>query len=330
MAFLAAAVAFLVLRLAQRDGNGDDLLGQARQRVDRLQAAVEEQRTISERAVTEYKPRGPGRLDDLTTSADALLRQLHGVVQVDTSVSVARPSARIVQLRDWHHVPRDLYALDARQVYGRDLTEEEIDALHEEHLLQVELVQLQQVALLRCLAKHHGLRRLLVEGMTEQDVPHYPGRIDALREAGKQLPALNKQLAEVRGLLKDMADREGPERYGKAQAFERELLDLLGEYRQDVLRVGAAGRLLVAKEIEAVLPLDDAELLDAARPVTPQGEVRADPVRVKARQDAQVLIHRPQEALRYCQEVRRRVSCNDLPDELILRALSGRRKHVAD
>ncbi|HKB38160.1 MAG TPA: hypothetical protein VKD72_17060, partial [Gemmataceae bacterium] len=133
------------------------------------------------------------------------------------SVPAIKPSACLVPLRDWHYVPRDLYALDARQVYGRDLTEEEINALHEEHLLQVELVQLEQAALLRCLAKHHGLRRVLAEGMTEEDVPHYPGRIDALREAGKQLPTLKGQLAEVRELMKGMAGREGTERYGKAQ-----------------------------------------------------------------------------------------------------------------
>jgi hypothetical protein len=66
--------------------------------------------------------------------------------------------------------------------------------------LQVELVQLKQAALLRCLAKHHGLRRLLAEGMTAQDVPHYPSRIEALKEAGRQLPALHGQLAEVRQL----------------------------------------------------------------------------------------------------------------------------------
>jgi hypothetical protein len=150
------------------------------------------------------------------------------------------------------------------------------------------LVQLEHPALLRCLAKHHGLRRLLAEGMTEQDVPHYPGRIDALREAGKQQPILNQQLAEVRGLLKGMAGREGTERYAKAKALEWELLGLLGEYREDVLRFGAAGRLLVAREIEAVLPLDDADLLDAARPITEKGEVKPDPERVKARQDAQV------------------------------------------
>jgi hypothetical protein len=40
------------------------------------------------------------------------------------------------------------------------------------------------------------------------------------------------------------------------------------------------------------------------------------------------LMHRPEEALRYCRAGRHAAKCLDLPDELILRALSGMRKHV--
>ncbi len=40
------------------------------------------------------------------------------------------------------------------------------------------------------------------------------------------------------------------------------------------------------------------------------------------------LMHNPQEALRYCAEVRTRANCPGLPDDVILRALSGMRKHV--
>jgi hypothetical protein len=39
------------------------------------------------------------------------------------------------------------------------------------------------------------------------------------------------------------------------------------------------------------------------------------------------LMHRPQEALRYCQAIRQAARCFDLPDELILRTLSNMRKH---
>src|SRR5262249_55662902 len=117
-----------------------------------------------------------------------------------------------------------------------------------------------------------------------------PGHRVELKEAGKHVPDLHRQLGEVRQLLASMSvgGREGTERYGKAQAVERDILGLLHEQRLDVLRFAAAGWLLAAGEIEAVLPLDDAELLDAARPVTPAGEVKAGAAKVRARQDARV------------------------------------------
>jgi hypothetical protein len=40
------------------------------------------------------------------------------------------------------------------------------------------------------------------------------------------------------------------------------------------------------------------------------------------------LMHRPQETLRYCQAIRQATGNYELPDELILRALSAMRKHA--
>ncbi len=39
------------------------------------------------------------------------------------------------------------------------------------------------------------------------------------------------------------------------------------------------------------------------------------------------LMHRPTEALRYCHAIRQATGGYDLPEEVILRALSGMRKH---
>jgi hypothetical protein len=63
---------------------------------------------------------------------------------------------------------------------------------------------------------------------------------------------------------------------------------MIDEHRLRLLEIGAPGRLLIAGEIDDVLPLDDAELLDEAKPITPEGKVRLDPEKLKARQDAQV------------------------------------------
>jgi hypothetical protein len=52
--------------------------------------------------------------------------------------------------------------------------------------------------------------------------------------------------------------------------------------------LGAVARLLVSGELQAVLPLDDAALLDAAKPRLKNGEVVPDPAAKVARQDGMV------------------------------------------
>jgi hypothetical protein len=69
-----------------------------------------------------------------------------------------------------------------------------------------------------------------------------------------------------------------------AEALEQEIIETL-KPRQ--LEFGAAGRLLASKELAAVLPLDDAELLDRAKPVA-EGKVRLDPERIARRREGQV------------------------------------------
>ena len=51
-------------------------------------------------------------------------------------------------------------------------------------------------------------------------------------------------------------------------------------------KIGAAGRLLVSGELEDVLPLEDEEPLNAANPVTADGQVRFDALKVQTRHDA--------------------------------------------
>jgi hypothetical protein len=269
-------------------GPGSGFLAETQRRIARLRAEVEEQRGAAERVVANYQPTSRGRIDDLQAPVEPLLRQLPGVVHVDTPVAVERPSARIIHLRDWHYVPRDLYAAEERAVHRRELIEQEVDAVHEQHLLQVELIQLEQAALLRCLARHHALRRMFIEGMTAKEVPHLPAHIADLRAAQKQLGELHTELTEARQLLAGIAGREGTTRHQQALAGERELLGLFQERRIFVLSSGAAAQLFAAGELEGVLPLDDAELLDAAGPVIQQGRVQFDRDKVRMREDAHV------------------------------------------
>jgi hypothetical protein len=75
-----------------------------------------------------------------------------------------------------------------------------------------------------------------------------------LREAEMHQGTLQEQLADVQGLLK-----------GKRHA--KEITGLVAEHREEMLRMGAAIRLLIAGRLGAVFPPDDAALLDAANPL---------------------------------------------------------------
>jgi hypothetical protein len=262
-------------------------------RLTSLRAMVEQLEKESAEAATSYAPKVTARLDDLNASAESVLRQLPGVIQVEVAVPAQEPKHRIVHLRDWHFVPKDLYALELRNSASKVSSGEEMDWLHEELCLEVEAVQLEQMALLRCLVKHHGLKRIYCEGLTRKDLPNYNERIGVQRSMEKEeIPQLQKQLADVRDLKKGVeaaghADTDGRE---KAAAIEREITGLIWEHRKRLLDLGAAGRLLIAGDIEEVLPLDDAELPDQAKPITPDGRMKFEAEKLAARRDGIVKV----------------------------------------
>ena len=113
------------------------------------------------------------------------------------------------------------------------------------------------------------MRRVYVEGLTDQDVPIFKAKIAGLRKVWGELD-------ELRGLLaNDDASTE------QLEALERQC-------RRDCLQLGAAGRLLMVGKIEAVLPLEAAKAYEAADPVAEDGTVVLDYDKIEARQDGQV------------------------------------------
>jgi hypothetical protein len=112
-----------------------------------------------------YTPNTVDPIADPSTDAANMLRQLPGMVEVEALVTCPQPTHRIIHLRDWHHVPRDLYALDRAHALCRPLSPEALGLRYEELLLQVELVQRERLSLQRCLIRHHGLKRVLSEGL---------------------------------------------------------------------------------------------------------------------------------------------------------------------
>src|SRR5262249_10273293 len=153
------------------------------------------------------------------------LRQLPGVADVEVLVPAPKPAHRLIHLRDWHDVSPDLFALAVRQQFQRPVSDEEVDKLLREHLLEVELVQIEQVALLRCLVKHHGLQVVLAEGLTPRRLEIFGEIIAALRDMDEQLADLRKQRAEVKG---------------PAPAIDREIEGLAQDLKRHLLKYGAS------------------------------------------------------------------------------------------
>jgi hypothetical protein len=162
--------------------------------------------------------------------------------------------------------------MDVRHQVDRPVTDEEIDKLYQKFLLEVELVQIEQETILRCLAKHHGLRRVLAEGLTPRSLPAYREILEALRDMNGRLSGLKKARAELRS--------EAPTIDERIKEMERGQRKLLLEY-------GAAVKLEVDRQVH-LLPLDDGELLEQAKPVTKDGKLKVENAKRQARHDAQV------------------------------------------
>lgn len=248
-----------------------------------LRRLIAEQEAESAQAVAAYAPKAHAQVTDLDSPAAGILRSLPGVVQVEVCVRAEKPTYRIIHLRDWHFVPKELFVVDMADAHRRQLSEDEIDILHEQHLLEVELVQLEQMAVLRCLIRHHGLQRVFCEGFSPRELDAYREKIAVLRAMEQeQVPRIREQLENVRKLLAGSSPVTT-----EAKAIEAELLVMLEQHKHRLLEMGATGRLLIAGELDDVLPLEDGATLEESRPISASG-VKVDSQKIEVRHDAQV------------------------------------------
>jgi hypothetical protein len=184
---------------------------------------------------------------------DLGLRDAPGVANADVRVSPPWPTRRLIQVCDFLMVPRGAFNGPGS---------------YEDHLREMESVQEEEMTLLRWLAARFRLGFVYQGGLTREDAPGL--RVDA----GKLGQA---ERGEILSLRKEQATAAGGKSVGDARAA-RELQARLDAHRESVLRLGAAGRLLMSGALDDVQPLDD------ARPLTAE---RADPRDAKARKARQ-------------------------------------------
>lgn len=139
------AIGFTLLAVVLLAANvGKPITGQPNAHEELLKVSVDLQEFISAEAVADYVPTSNIQIFDLNSPVDELLRSLPGVVQVEALVKADKLTHRIIHLRDWHFISKELFNLDMRKVHGRQLSESAIDRLYREFLLEVELVQIDQ------------------------------------------------------------------------------------------------------------------------------------------------------------------------------------------
>jgi hypothetical protein len=107
-------------------------------------------------------------LADLGVDAEAALKDLPGVVSVSRQLTSAPVVRRVIQIDDWHYVPREAFAVDLR-TSDPDVTHAAIDEAYETHMADVKAVQAEQVELLRSLALLGG-GEVFIEGLTAEDM----------------------------------------------------------------------------------------------------------------------------------------------------------------
>lgn len=189
--------------------------------------------------------------------------------------AVTRPERTVIHLRDWHLVPRDLFAKDVQAGAGRELSEAEVDRLYAEHLDAVEAVQKQLDAVVRELAKRNVGLPVYAEGLTDDGVNVFKLKATALSEVGKeQIPEARRSLAEVKAM-------KGKEAADLAKQYEA----LIAKHRVETLELGAVLAPCAEGLIE-VRALEDADALAEAEPRWRGGKLLPNLEATRGREDA--------------------------------------------
>tara|TARA_R110002111_G_scaffold18931_1_gene46170 strand:+ start:21426 stop:22229 length:804 start_codon:yes stop_codon:yes gene_type:complete len=183
------------------------------------------------------------------------LRIIPSVHSVTSTPTKSKPKQIIIHLLNWHFISKEDFAADLSNSSDDNLSEVEIDKQYLEFLNDVEAIQKEQEQTLRYLIKHHKVRSVYMEGLSEKNLNTFNSFIKILREF--KVP-------------------EGDDGFD---------LFLKDQYRRDCLQMGAAAQLMISGTLESVLPLENAEAFEAANPIGKDGKIRIDEGAEEKRED---------------------------------------------
>lgn len=114
-----------------------------------------------------------------------LISQLRTLPQVHSVTSApikTKPNQIIIHLLNWHYISKEDFAADLSDSSDGELSEAEIDKRYLEFLNEVEAIQKEQKQILRYLIKHHEVRSVYMEGLTDKNLSAFNSFINTLRK----------------------------------------------------------------------------------------------------------------------------------------------------
>lgn len=178
--FLILLVIGIVVWVTWPRPNPPNRFEETRQRIEAFKVQLEKTRNEMQTAVEGYKPKEPHRIDDLATDAVEVLKGIPGVAKV-TSNEISKPTARIIHVLDYHYVSKADFASESA-----GYSQEAINLLYQEFLLEAELIQGEHLALRQCLVKYYGLETAWAEGLALEGLRDYLETMELIKKAEKK------------------------------------------------------------------------------------------------------------------------------------------------
>ncbi len=202
--------------------------------------------------------------DEPSPGADlsSQLRKIPTVASVVNTPIKSKPKQIIIHLLNWHFVSRDDFATDLSDSSDGRLSEAEIEMQYFEFLDDVEVIQKEQKQILRYLIKNHEVQSVYLEGLTEKNLNAFNSFVKTLREF------------------------EVPEGNSAIDLFLKE------QYRRDMVQLGVPAQLMITKELNSVIPLENSAAFKSANPIGENGKIKVNQEAEEKREDEMLKILR--------------------------------------
>ena len=190
-------------------------------------------------------------------SVAVILNNLPGIGIIQHPPVNGTPSTHVVHFWVTQTEDKDSFAKKQAEKFSNTLTPQDQDLLYQEHQLQVEVWQLQEMVTLKQLIRQHGLATIHVLQETLEEANHYSQNLKLLKEKEKEvIPQLREELSEVKELANGLAGEE----LSKANKTENSLRMELEKHEQQMQKLGPAGRLYSKGEAITVIALEATKL----------------------------------------------------------------------